>query len=271
MIQDILPHIFDNQIKEHAIQEEDLIFFFQQNQVLLKDGMGFYSYKDFCEVQQSALSDLTYCFRLDGIQVFASSFSKMEGQWHSLSVFRRIQPNYLGFMLITAYQCWLWNQNNHFCGRCGSPMEDSDTERAKVCPVCQNIAYPTIAPAIIVGIIDHDRILLAKNVNSHTGNYGLIAGYCEVGETLEETLRREVMEEVGLKVKNLRYYKSQPWGLSSSLLMGFFADLNGSDKITLQKSELSEAKWFIREQLEKRDVLDSLTSEMIDAFRKNKF
>lgn len=267
MIQDIFPHIYDNQAKKQDIKETDIIFCFQKNQVLLKDEFEIFHLSDLKNKEEV---NLQYCFSIDDIQVFAAdSVSGFIGNWHPVSICRSFNPAYMGFVLITAYQLWLWNLNNHFCGRCGSLMRDSNSERAKVCPVCRNTVYPTLSPAVIVGIIDQDRILLAKNVNSHTGNYALIAGYCEIGETCEATLKREVMEEVGLKVKNIRYYKSQPWGLSSSLLMGFFADLDGSDKITLQRSELREAKWFPRNQLQKKEVLDSLTLEMIDAFRRN--
>lgn len=269
MIQDILPHIFDNQAKEQSMQENDIIFCFRENQVLLKNELGIYHVQDLRKDEDR--SNLKYCFSIDDIQVFSvDSISYLEGKWHPVSVCRSFQPAYMGFVLITAYQLWLWNSDHHYCGRCGSVMKNSDTERAKICEKCNHIIYPTLSPAIIVGIIDRHRILLAKNLHSHTGNYALIAGYCEIGETLEATLKREVMEEVGLKVKNIRYYKSQPWGLSSSLLVGFFADLDGSDKITLQHSELSEASWFTRDELQKKEVLDSLTSEMIDAFRRNK-
>ena len=98
--------------------------------------------------------------------------------------------------------------------------------------------------------------------------YALIAGFAEIGETLEETVKREVMEEVGLKVKNIRYYKSQPWGLSGSLLAGFVCDLEGEDTITLDKNELAVAQWFEREEIPYDDYDVSLTREMMIQFKK---
>lgn len=95
------------------------------------------------------------------------------------------------------------------------------------------MVFPKISPAVIVAVTDNDRVLLTKYAGRTYKNYALVAGFNEAGETIEQTVRREVMEEVGLKVKNLKYYKSQPWGLSGSLLSGFFCELDGDDKITL--------------------------------------
>ena len=100
-------------------------------------------------------------------------------------------------------------------------------------------------------------------------NYALIAGFTEIGESAEQTVAREVMEEVGLKVKNIRYYKSQPWAFSGSLLMGFFCELEGSDEIRLDTSELAEAGWFARNEITLEDDHISLTREMIMAFKNN--
>ena len=98
-------------------------------------------------------------------------------------------------------------------------------------------------------------------------NYALIAGFTEIGESAEQTVAREVMEEVGLRVKNIRYYKSQPWAFSGSLLMGFFCDLDGDDKIILDKNELAEAGWFRRSEIDLADDHISLTREMIMQFK----
>ena len=129
--------------------------------------------------------------------------------------------------------------------------------------------YPKICPAVIVAVTDHDRILLTKYAGRTYRNYALIAGFNEVGETLEQTVKREVMEETGLKVKNIRYYKSQPWGLSGSILSGFYCELDGDDTITLQEEELSLGKWVKAEELSLEDDGISLTREMILKFRED--
>lgn len=146
-------------------------------------------------------------------------------------------------------------------------MQKKSDERAMICEKCGLVEYPKISPAVIVGVVDGDKILMSRYAHSVYKKYSLIAGFAEIGETLESTVRREVMEEVGVKVKNIRYYKSQPWGLSDSLLVGFFAELDGSAEIKLDTNELAEAKWFARNDIPYGASAISLTSEMIEAFR----
>jgi NAD+ diphosphatase len=151
-------------------------------------------------------------------------------------------------------------------------MQHSGTERALLCPSCRNLVYPAIAPSVIVAVMHGDRLLLTRYQASHSSyrNYALVAGYVETGETVENTVRREVMEEVGLKVKNIRYYKSQPWPFSGALLMGFFCEADGDDAIVLDESELEEAVWMERGQLPDRSDDVSLTSEMMECVRLGK-
>ena len=127
--------------------------------------------------------------------------------------------------------------------------------------------YPKICPAVIIGVTDGDRILMSKYAGRTYKKYALLAGFTEIGETVEQTVAREVMEEVGLKVKNIRYYKSQPWAFSDTLLMGFYCDLDGSDEITLDREELSLAEWFERDKIPVEPSRDSLTNEMIIKFK----
>ena len=124
-----------------------------------------------------------------------------------------------------------------------------------------------ISPAVIVAITNGDSILLSKYADREYKKYALIAGFTEVGETVEETIQREVMEEVGLNVKNIRYYKSQPWSFTGSLLLGFFCDVDGDDTIHMDSNELSIAKWVKREEISDLDSDISLTNEMITQFR----
>ena len=136
-----------------------------------------------------------------------------------------------------------------------------------VCDHCQIHEYPKICPAVIVAVINGDRILMSKYAYGTYRRYALLAGFAEVGETIEETVKREVFEEVGLHVKNLRYYKSQPWSFSDSLLLGFFAEVDGSGEIHRDEKELAEAGWFTREEIDIDDSTISLTNEMIRKFR----
>ena len=120
---------------------------------------------------------------------------------------------------------------------------------------------------MIIGVTDGNRLLLSKYAGRTYKKYALLAGYTEIGETMEETVAREVMEEVGLKVKNIRYYKSQPWAFSDTILMGFYCDLDGSDEIRLDEEELALAEWFEREEIPVTPSRDSLTNEMIMRFK----
>ena len=185
-----------------------------------------------------------------------------------IGVFRTMEPRQHGFYLITAYHLHEWLQSTRFCSRCGGRMSPSETERAMRCESCGRTVYPVISPAVAVAITDGDRILLAQNLRAAFKHYTLVAGYVEAGETLEETVHREVMEEVGLRVKNLRYVGSQPWGLSQSEMVGFAAELDGSDRMTIQQTELTDARWFTRSELEGDGNPASLTFTMIERFRK---
>ena len=147
-------------------------------------------------------------------------------------------------------------------------MEKSKIERAMVCPACSNTVYPKICPAVIVAIHDGDRLVLTRYKDRPFKHYALVAGFNEIGESIEETVHREVLEETGLRVKNLRFYKSQPWVFTDTLLFGFFAELDGSDKITVQEDELAEAGWFHRSEIPEDQSRISLTGEMMEQFRK---
>ena len=138
------------------------------------------------------------------------------------------------------------------------------------CLTCNNTEYPKIMPAVIIAVTNGNKILLSKYANREYTRYALLAGFTEIGESVEETVKREVMEEVGLKVKNLRYYKSQPWSFSGTLLFGFFCDVDGDDTLTVDHEELSVAQWFDRDKIICQDTGSSLTNEMMMVFAAGK-
>ena len=174
------------------------------------------------------------------------------------------------FAAMTAWHLYNWYAANRFCGRCGTPTVHDGTERMVRCPACGNLIYPRISPAVIIAVTDGDRLLLSKYAGRGYSNYALLAGYTEIGETLEQTIHREVMEEVGLRVKNIRYYKSQPWGIDGNVLMGFYCDLDGDDTIRLDCTELALAQWHHRDALPIRDDGITLTREMIRTFEEGR-
>lgn len=168
--------------------------------------------------------------------------------------------------LFTAYHLTEWYSANRFCGRCGAETAVGKRERSMLCPDCGNIIYPRINPAVIVGITYGDRLLITRYAKGYAHD-ALVAGFVEIGETLEDTVRREVMEEVGLRVKNIRYYKSQPWGSSMSLLAGFFCEVDGDPTIRMDESELKSAVWVERERIAGQPDDLSLTNDMMMSFK----
>ena len=146
-------------------------------------------------------------------------------------------------------------------------MTESTVERALACPECGQTEYPKISPAVIVAITDGDRLLMSRYRDRPYRGYALIAGFVEIGESFEDTIRREVMEEVGLKVKNIRYFGSQPWAFTDTEMIGFFAELDGDGTIRLQEDELSEAGWYHRDEIPDDELRISVGSEMKMAFK----
>jgi len=173
------------------------------------------------------------------------------------------------FAIATGMHLRSWYLDNQRCGRCGNRMEPSPQERALICSNCGHTVYPRISPAVIVAVADGDRLLLTRYAQGEYRKRALVAGFVEVGETPEETVAREVWEECGVRVKNVRYFASQPWGLSGSLMLGFFADLDGSPEITLQDGELGWAGWIPRDELDDDDDY-ALGRVMVNEFRANR-
>ena len=147
-------------------------------------------------------------------------------------------------LLNTGFQVWQWWLDHRYCGRCGQETGFHPRERARWCRHCEVPWYPRLAPCVIVVIRRDDRLLLAKSSRTRRNFYSLIAGFVEVGETLEGAVIREVKEETGLDVSNVRYQGSQPWPFPHQLMMGFFADYVGGE-LVLQEDEIADADWFL--------------------------
>lgn len=160
-----------------------------------------------------------------------------------------------------------FNQQSKFCGKCGSKTIEKEDERAKRCTSCGNLIFPSICPAIIVAIIKGDEILLAHNKNFKNNMYSIIAGFVDSGETLEECVKREVFEEVGIRVKNIRYYNSQPWAFPNSLMVGFIAEYE-SGEIHVDGNEILDAGWFKEGNYPTLPRKMSIAGKMIEAFRR---
>ena len=279
MIQDIAPRKYDPVYREKAPVEDDFVLHYELNKVMLLKEKGEYRLPIFRDLENEGdwKKDAYYLFSIDGRGYFLNSEGKMPefGGWvmEGLHIFRDFAPMYQAYAGITGSQIYQWRQSRRFCGCCGTKMEASHKERAMVCPACGQTEYPKISPAIIVAVIDREKkkLLMSRYAHGSYRRYALIAGFVEVGETFEDCVRREVMEEVGLKVKNIRYYKSQPWAFSDTEMVGFTADLDGEAEIRLEEEELAEAGWFSREEIVEYPPYISVGHEMMKAFKDGKF
>lgn len=168
-------------------------------------------------------------------------------------------------MAVKAKQIIIWDRTSMFCSRCGARTKDKTNERAKECPDCGFIMFPRISPAIIVLVEKGDKILLARAVRFKENIYSVLAGFVEPGETLEEAVEREVEEEVGIKIKDIRYFGSQPWPFPDSLMIAFVAKYK-SGKIIINRDEIVDAKWFGRNNLPDIPGDISIARKMIDWF-----
>ncbi|MCB4434917.1 NAD(+) diphosphatase [Alteromonas sp. McT4-15] len=162
-----------------------------------------------------------------------------------------------------AWQYTHFLRTHQFCGQCGAKAERVDWEMAMHCHRCQHRSYPRVSPCVIVSIHNNEQILLAKGVRHKEANmYSTLAGFVESGESLEEAVHREILEEVGVKVKNLRYFNSQPWPFPHSLMVGFIAEYAGGE-IRCQENEIDDAQWFDIDRLPNIPPKVSIAGQLI--------
>ncbi len=289
MLQDIFPQVYHC---EYAIREpgdRDLIILQKGGQVLLSDGC-LPSAAQIRKLCPEAVGQAFYLFsideqgyfsvpaeawkqRLGDKEVLSGDPTWTEGafSWENVMVLRYAEEKDQSFGGAVGWQLSNWYDLHRYCGRCGGKTIRARTERAIVCPSCRHSYYPRISPVVIIAIVDGERILLTRYQRGGYRRHALVAGFVEIGETLEDAVRREVMEEVGLKVKNIRYVESQPWPFSSSLIAGFYAEPDGDATIHLNADggeELAEAVWVHRDEVEIEDNNVSLTWDMIRKFQR---
>ena len=275
LIQDIAPHQFSNEYRPQKPDANSYILYYRDKELLIKMGVSpqveFPTFSELAKCNENIYNEYIYLFTIDDDRYYLMdnlNYQDTEYKMENVSEkLRNAVPLYKAFAGATGSQLYRWYRDHKFCGRCGKEMRPDERERMLYCDYCANMEYPKIMPAVIVGVISGNRILMSKYADRDYSNYALLAGFVEIGEALDKGIRREIMEEVGLKIKNIRYYKSQPWGFSDTLLLGFFVDLDGDDTVTLDENELSMAKWFEREEIPVREHNFSLTNEMIMQFK----
>jgi len=164
-----------------------------------------------------------------------------------------------------AFQILCWSIDHQFCGKCGNKTIPHEHERAMCCNICNSQVYPRISPCVIVLITKGEKCLLARNINFPQPMFSTLAGFVEAGESVENALHREVAEEVGLKIKNISYYGSQPWPFPSQLMLGFYAQYC-SGEIHCNPKEIAEASWFSKTDLPMIPPASSIAGELIRNF-----
>ncbi|HEY3278822.1 MAG TPA: NAD(+) diphosphatase [Syntrophorhabdaceae bacterium] len=206
---------------------------------------------------------------LDGVPCYGVEAGGGEapagGSWHGLrSLYGRID-GLTHKIAMRAIHLLEWEKNEHYCGRCGSETVNKAEVIAKECPRCGHTVFPRISPAVIVLVQKEGKVLLARATRFAERMYSVLAGFVEPGESLEETVMREIEEEVGIKVKNIRYFGSQPWPFPDSLMIAFTADYE-SGEIAIDGVEIEEAAWFDPDQLPRIPGRISVARKLIDWF-----
>lgn len=302
MIHEIYPKKFNPLYINREIRENDYLLTYKEDGILVKRRDGKISlpiwadYQEICGIETNKIRNSAYyLFEISGDFFYESTnipkkikddltfYRKLEelpektetegNEYFYLRIhrFRELDPVYMVFAGATGYHMHNWRIASKYCGCCGSPTEPSKIERAFVCTKCGYSIYPQISPAVIVAITNGDKILLVKNLRRPKNiRLELVSGYVEIGESFEHAVHREVLEEVGLKVKNVRIYKDQPWGISGAHMIGYVAEVDGDDTVVKQEDEISEAKWYTREEVPEYRNRLSVGSEMILRFKEGK-
>lgn len=215
------------------------------------------------------LSDSFFAGYLDGIPVFSGTVEKEPDEAFTMmnlrKVFNKVSPeiwNIIGYAR-GIRDCRI---NASFCGKCGKKTVPKTDEHAMFCNECRLTFYPRISPAIITAVVKEDRLLLARGVNfPNKKMFSVLAGFVDAQENLEECLQREVFEETGIRVKNIRYFGSQPWPFPDSLMIGFTAEYAGGN-LVIDQTEIAEAGWFRADELPMVPQPPTLSGQLIQWF-----
>ncbi len=277
MIQDISPYHLDNTFRSEKPKSDDYFFAFQDGNVLIhirKDGCK--TLPKFCDLQQpfeKIRKAAVFLFSINNryiyliIQPNIIKSNQNNIRYFPLCELKNALPKWVYFAGVTAQQFERWYEKNTFCGKCGGVTKKSTDKRALICPKCGNEIYPHIAPVVMAAVIKDDKLLMTKYACRTCSDWVLVSGFVELGETLEEAVKREVREETGIHIKSLRYFGSQPWGFSDSVIIGYIAEADGSDEIHIDTKELAAAEWHDRSALP-NDLPDiSIAYKMIEALR----
>ncbi len=247
-------------------------FIFQQSKLLVDQKLESMTIPFLIDSDELRLAFVSqnYLGRLDNRDCFAAEVAEGTAPPAGMAfeglrqVYGRLDED-LFWIAARAVQVVDWDRTHQFCGRCGVPLKTKADERAKECPQCGLLHFPRLAPAIIVLVERGDQLLLARSRHFMPGMYSVLAGFVEPGESLEEAVAREVKEEVGIEIKDIEYFGSQPWPFPHSLMIGFTATYAGGE-ISLENKEIEDADWYTVEKLPRIPGKISIARKLIDRF-----
>jgi NAD+ diphosphatase len=270
-----MKNTYESGVAPPARSGEPVLWFaFQKSELLLvrsDDGIQLPHCHDLAELGLSSVRSVylgTYSERHCYVAELAHTETPPAG--HELQGLRSVLGGpdpALGTLAGRAFQIMEWDRNHQYCGRCGTPTQVRLDERSRVCPSCRMTSYPPVSPAIMILIVRGREILLARKKDWPQGRYSALAGFVEPGEQLEDTVHRETMEEVGLQIKNLRYFGSQPWPFPHQLMIAFTAEY-AAGEITPDGVEIEEAAFFDVDNLPNLPAGISISRRMIDTVAK---
>ncbi len=266
------PSYFEPEVKKKEMSTNDLVFAFIGTKLVFIEG-SIPNNEDFQKLNLHP-SYISYIGKIDSTNCFAIDLANESIPQATLTGVRQLYNCLAEHFLkaaIYAYQIILWNRKTTFCGSCGSLTEENLIGvLVKHCPQCQSEFYPKISPSVIVAVNKGDQLLLAQHQRITNGMYTVLAGFVNPGETLEECIHREIKEEAGIEVCNIRYFGSQPWPFPDSLMIGFTAEY-ASGELRPDRDEISDLKWVKANEIPEWPDKVSIARSLIDSFiKKNK-
>ncbi len=274
MMYEIAPHVMHNEFRIQKPELSDFVIYTENSRPMLKKKESSFCIPTVADAEKACpkiSESLHYLFSIDERAFFSADTNYAQGssefEFVGNRFFRTMPELPLAFGGAVAAHISRWEQANRFCGHCGNPMQRKTDERSFICKHCGATVYPKICPVVIVSVTWEDKLLMAHNLNNPDPKPYLISGFVDVGESLEQAAEREVREETGLSIQDIRYVASEPWPFSDSLIAGFTAKLSGSPKITVQESELAFAKWIPREEIGEYTGRLSVSGVMIRRFK----
>ena len=260
-------HLKKTYYSTHELNDRDVIVAFNNQDIYLTKELTLLNRKDI----PNTITSNYFCFAEDSGKryLLLENNELLENEQH-LSA-HSLKKMWLSWdeelRAITGLACHLnyWRATHQYCGRCGARMQDKTDELARACSVCHYVAYPRISPCIILLITKGDEVILARSPRFSPGVYSTLAGFVDPGESVEEAIVREVQEEVGIKVKNITYFGSQPWPFPDSLMLGFYAEYD-SGTIFIDPHEIEDAQWFKVTHLPELTSKVSIARQLIDHY-----